>query len=104
MLLGVAFNLLDGPGGSFVRIFAGVHLGPPLAQQVPALVKALFHFAQAGPDLVRVRPRVRGLGPVPKIVLFLDERLDTLQKVLVVHDVLFPQVAIFLRGLPPSAY
>src|SRR5439155_16384029 len=82
-LLQVALDLGHRAGLGRVRVGTGLPRGPPLPQQVPALVESHFQLPQAVVLLRGVDPA--GLGPGAQPVLLVDQLGDAMQDLLVVH-------------------
>src|SRR5690242_6482790 len=83
-LLQVALHLADRPGDRARRVVAVLAPGPPLAQQVPALVESLLHGPQLGVLLLGGQ-LARG-QPVPQLVLGADELVYVPENFLVFHE------------------
>jgi len=67
----------------FVGILTELPPGPPLAQQVPALVEPDLQIGQPAGILVRQGATSRGV--LPQLVLLLDEAVDALEDLGIVH-------------------
>jgi hypothetical protein len=80
--LPVALHRRRGANLRFVGVLAGVAVGPPLAQQVPTLVQLNFQRAQT--LTLRVRKTLAGMFSL-KAVFLLDEIIDTLHDLRVIH-------------------
>src|SRR3954470_18404719 len=78
-LLQVALDSRLRPGLRLVGVLVVLALGPPLAEQVPALVQVGLELTDTGALLLGV------LGGLAELVLLVDQRVDAAEDVVLVH-------------------
>jgi hypothetical protein len=76
-------NLADRPRRRLVRILPELAAGPPLSQQVPALIQRLFGGPQ--PLALLRSAQLAGRELLAELMLGLDQLVDVRHDLLVVH-------------------